>query len=52
MASKKIIPKQDLALLAHAHVGDWVGTRFGEAHVTQLMKSRAVFALKHFDDKD
>jgi hypothetical protein len=52
MASKQIIPKSDLRLLAHAKVGDWVGTRFGEAHVTALMKSRAVFALKHFDDKD
>ena len=52
MASKKIIPKHDLELLAHAHVGDWVGTRFGDAHVTTLMKSRAVFALRHFDDKD
>jgi hypothetical protein len=50
MASKEIIPKKDLQLLAHAKVGDYVGTRYGEAHVTQLMKSRAIFALKHWDD--
>ena len=52
MASKQIIPKSDLQLLAHAKVGDYVGTRFGEAHVTGLMKQRAVFALKHFNDND
>ena len=50
MASKDILPKKDLKLLTSAHVGDWVNTRFGEAHVTPLMKKRAAFALKHFDD--
>jgi hypothetical protein len=53
MASKKIIPRQDLSMLAHAKVGGYVETRkWGEAHVTQLMKSRAVFALKHWNDND
>ena len=50
MASKEIIPKKDLRLLAHAKVGDWVGTRYGDAHVTAKIKSRAVFALNHWDD--
>jgi hypothetical protein len=52
MASKGIMPKHDLRLIANAKEGDWVGTRFGDARVTHLMKTRAVFALKHFDDNN
>ncbi len=46
MASKEILPKKDLKLLAHAKVGDTVGTRLGDVQVTQLMRTRAIFALK------
>jgi hypothetical protein len=50
MASQDIMPRKDLHLLAHARVGDMVGTRFGDAKVTPLMKKRAAFALHHFDE--
>ncbi len=52
MASKSIIPKHDLELLIHAKVGDHVGTRYGEAKVTKLMKVRASYALKHWNDNE
>jgi hypothetical protein len=50
MASREILPKSDLKLLMGAKVGDIAETRFGPAKVTELIKKRARFAYRHFDD--